>query len=236
MAGSTRWILLALLVMAGAYWVSRQAGSRLKLLGLSPANATLAMLAMLGTAALVALKSASSPEESATVVVLVSTAHQGAPNDFVADVVAFLRARGARTRVIEAPEGHRQLMLAWAGPGAVRKAEGVLAEGRRHRERGMVVLPRSSRAAGRAVHGHFVRVERAQDGTDGTPVDGGWTPFTEWTACVPLVPGGCGAASGGTQHRSRTCTMPRAQNGGRPCQGEGRERRDCRVECTGGGG
>ncbi|KAL5248251.1 hypothetical protein ACHWQZ_G017435 [Mnemiopsis leidyi] len=54
----------------------------------------------------------------------------------------------------------------------------------------------------------------------GTPVDGGWNDYGDWTECSAV----CG---GGTQTRTRTCTNPAPQFGGQSCSGEETERRSC---------
>ncbi|XP_053322587.1 SCO-spondin-like [Spea bombifrons] len=56
-------------------------------------------------------------------------------------------------------------------------------------------------------------------------LDGGWGPWSPWTSCSQT----CGK---GIQTRSRKCDSPTPQNGGRDCQAEGQQQRDCQdVEC-----
>lgn len=50
------------------------------------------------------------------------------------------------------------------------------------------------------------------------PVDGGWSPFTDWSACV-----------NGSQSHSRTCTNPVPANGGKNCVGLASETQACTV-------
>lgn len=54
-----------------------------------------------------------------------------------------------------------------------------------------------------------------------TPVDGGWSEFGPWSACVD-----------GLQVRTRTCTNPSPSNGGKPCQGPSTEYQSCKT-CSG---
>lgn len=58
-------------------------------------------------------------------------------------------------------------------------------------------------------------------------VDGNWSDWKDWSDC-PVT---CG---GGVQNRSRTCTNPPAQFGGKPCPGESDETRVCNEDpCPG---
>ena len=50
--------------------------------------------------------------------------------------------------------------------------------------------------------------------------DGGWTPWSEWSACTAT----CGA---GTRARHRHCANPRPQFGGRRCDGNEAESEYC---------
>ena len=51
-------------------------------------------------------------------------------------------------------------------------------------------------------------------------VDGGWTRWSDWSACSKT----CGQ---GIQSRSRSCTNPIPQYGGLDCDGDDSEVRDC---------
>ena len=51
-------------------------------------------------------------------------------------------------------------------------------------------------------------------------VHGGWTPWTEWSDCSV-------SCSNGTQSRTRSCTNPAPAHGGRDCEGEDRQVKDC---------
>ncbi|XP_068790174.1 SCO-spondin-like [Struthio camelus] len=57
----------------------------------------------------------------------------------------------------------------------------------------------------------------------GCRADGGWSPWGPWTPCAP----GCHA---GTQLRSRECSNPAPQHGGRGCPGQSQHRRACPAE------
>ncbi|KAL5253235.1 hypothetical protein ACHWQZ_G013119 [Mnemiopsis leidyi] len=52
------------------------------------------------------------------------------------------------------------------------------------------------------------------------PVDGGWTSYSDWSDCSTS----CGT---GSQTRDRTCSNPAPADGGRECDGSGRETRQC---------
>ncbi|XP_032240089.2 uncharacterized protein LOC5514646 [Nematostella vectensis] len=54
------------------------------------------------------------------------------------------------------------------------------------------------------------------------PVDGGWTTFSDWSACAVS----CG---GGVSSRTRTCTRPAPAHGGKMCEGEGRQTKACNT-------
>ena len=51
--------------------------------------------------------------------------------------------------------------------------------------------------------------------------DGQWTPYGAWSRCSKT----CG---GGTQYRTRTCVGQ--QNGGKQCDGESTDERDCNSQ------
>ncbi|XP_022799542.1 SCO-spondin-like [Stylophora pistillata] len=55
------------------------------------------------------------------------------------------------------------------------------------------------------------------------PVDGGWSSYSGWTSCTKS----CGT---GTQERTRSCTNPRPQHGGKPCQGSAQLVRSCNQQ------
>ena len=59
------------------------------------------------------------------------------------------------------------------------------------------------------------------------PVDGGWSDFGKWGACSE----DCG---GGKQQRSRRCSNPAPANGGKKCDGDATEERDCNTQVCGG--
>ena len=54
-------------------------------------------------------------------------------------------------------------------------------------------------------------------------VNGGFTEWGEYSKCSA----DCG---GGTQYRTRTCTNPSPQHGGKACEGDCMEERDCNTE------
>ncbi len=54
------------------------------------------------------------------------------------------------------------------------------------------------------------------------PIDGGWTPWSDWTSCSKT----CGD---GTSLRMRLCANPVPRNGGLACSGNGYEERSCRL-------
>lgn len=51
-------------------------------------------------------------------------------------------------------------------------------------------------------------------------VDGNWSTWEEWNDCSAT----CG---GGQQHRTRSCSDPKPQYGGKDCNGQGRETKTC---------
>ena len=58
-------------------------------------------------------------------------------------------------------------------------------------------------------------------------VNGGWTEWTQWSACDKT----CG---GGSSYRRRQCTSPPPQNGGKTCPGNGYEVQSCNSQgCPG---
>ena len=59
-------------------------------------------------------------------------------------------------------------------------------------------------------------------------VDGGWSEYSDWGACSA----GCGK---GTQTRSKTCNNPPPASGGKDCDGEAVESKECMniAECSG---
>jgi hypothetical protein len=62
------------------------------------------------------------------------------------------------------------------------------------------------------------------------PVDGGWSPYSEWNLCSA-------ACGGGTQTRSRTCTNPSPVNGGVQCIGDAVDSQSCNTQpCPTNGG
>ncbi|EDO33872.1 predicted protein, partial [Nematostella vectensis] len=58
--------------------------------------------------------------------------------------------------------------------------------------------------------------------TTATKLNGGWSSWSNWTACNET----CG---GGVKSRNRTCTRPSPRYGGADCQGEGDEIKSCRT-------
>ena len=58
-------------------------------------------------------------------------------------------------------------------------------------------------------------------------VDGGWSRWSVWTTCTK-------SCESGTQTRSRSCTQPPPQHGGRTCPGAARDQRVCNTQsCPG---
>ena len=58
-------------------------------------------------------------------------------------------------------------------------------------------------------------------------VNGGWSGFGAWSSCTVT----CG---GGTKSRSRSCTNPKASNGGNPCPGSSIDKPTCNTNgCPG---
>ena len=61
-------------------------------------------------------------------------------------------------------------------------------------------------------------------------MNGGWTDFDGWSECSE----DCGT---GTQNRTRSCTNPTPEHGGRECEGDSSENQDCNtLECPVDGG
>lgn len=60
--------------------------------------------------------------------------------------------------------------------------------------------------------------KRAQDYTS-EAVDGRWTCWSPWSTCDATL----------KKHRSRTCTNPAPQRGGKPCQGPEKEVEECTI-------
>ncbi|XP_056005434.1 SCO-spondin-like isoform X2 [Ostrea edulis] len=60
----------------------------------------------------------------------------------------------------------------------------------------------------------------------GCPIDGGWSQWSSWGGCS----NNCGH---GEEIRTRTCDDPKPENGGKPCTGEGSEKRKC-IGCPDG--
>ena len=54
-------------------------------------------------------------------------------------------------------------------------------------------------------------------------VDGGWTPWSNWSDCSAT----CG---NGLKQRERSCTAPPPQHGGKPCDGETLQVQDCFLQ------
>jgi hypothetical protein len=54
------------------------------------------------------------------------------------------------------------------------------------------------------------------------PIDGGWTAFSAWSTCTKTC-------DEGNTFRTRTCTNPPAQFGGKDCPAHGREDKPCNV-------
>ncbi|XP_013414531.1 SCO-spondin [Lingula anatina] len=65
-------------------------------------------------------------------------------------------------------------------------------------------------------------IEEEMCNTQLCPIDGGWTTWTGWS--------GCGVHTC-YRTRTRTCTAPAAQHGGKPCPGRGTEVKYCPPVC-----
>ncbi|XP_061184990.1 SCO-spondin-like [Saccostrea echinata] len=74
-------------------------------------------------------------------------------------------------------------------------------------------------------------LKESQDcNTQNCPIDGGYSVWSKWDTCSVT----CG---GGSQSRSRTCTNPAPQYGGKSCSGDPKQNRDCNTqECPIDGG
>ncbi|XP_032223331.2 SCO-spondin isoform X3 [Nematostella vectensis] len=78
----------------------------------------------------------------------------------------------------------------------------------------------SPRDGGRTCPGKTVET-RSCNSRD-CPIDGQWAPWSSWRACSK-------SCSGGIQLRTRQCTNPSPQNGGRPCFDKDKEERRCNT-------
>ncbi|XP_053373080.1 mucin-like protein [Mercenaria mercenaria] len=58
-------------------------------------------------------------------------------------------------------------------------------------------------------------------------IDGGFTEWTEWSACVAFASNYCS----GSSERTRTCTNPVTMYGGLACEGSTSEMKRCSVVC-----
>lgn len=56
-------------------------------------------------------------------------------------------------------------------------------------------------------------------------VDGGWTPWSSFSSCLYI----CGSSQ---SNRSRTCTNPNPQYGGKTCSGDASESQSCTGGCA----
>ncbi|XP_078662008.1 SCO-spondin-like [Branchiostoma floridae x Branchiostoma belcheri] len=78
-------------------------------------------------------------------------------------------------------------------------------------------------AGGQDCQGVDMEIQPCSSGQCPQPVDGGWSPWSNWTVCTVS----CG---GGTQSRSRTCDSPVPDHGGRDCEGTGQQFRRCSMQ------
>ncbi|KAM7440695.1 hypothetical protein ABFA07_010097 [Porites harrisoni] len=91
---------------------------------------------------------------------------------------------------------------------------------------GMTVLARTCtnpapRYSGRPCQGPARKGQRCL--TKPCPIDGGWSRWSVWTTCTK-------SCRSGTQTRSRSCTQPPPQHGGRTCPGAARDQRVCNTQ------
>ncbi|XP_067939915.1 coadhesin-like [Watersipora subatra] len=57
--------------------------------------------------------------------------------------------------------------------------------------------------------------------TQGCQINGEWTSWSNWSSCI-------GNCSKGFRTRTRSCTNPKPQNGGKNCQGSSKDKESCR--------
>lgn len=146
------------------------------------------------------------------------------------DIASMVGVKDHELRPFGVEELSKRRSLVWFVLGDEKRLPQVQRDTDRLRREGLHVLVRASRETDYPIRALFQTAERHVV-YPGPPKDGQFSPWTQFTPCVPEEGAPCvEGKQEGFRRRSRRCVPP--QNGGMDCVGEAEQRQACVTDCS----